>query len=491
MSITTEVEADRRQAELQQSLARPETHGIDFIPEGERHGRPFSLFTLWFGTTAMMATVVTGGAIAFPGMWFGWYIIAFAAGTTLGCFLAAFHAAQGPTIGIPQMIQTRAQFGYAGGAFPMLIVLLSWFTFLPATTAIFAEMLSDISPISAPYGVLICMIIATAIALWGYDLIHDFARWIGLLSILTLGAATVIVFATHAFGIHATTVLGVGGFNTGLFLGALGLAFIYAAGYSGGVADYSRYLPRRTSNLRAGLWTGLGIGVPTFWLFVVGAYLVLVAKSPDPVAAMDTSITRFGGTGLLDLVYAVGCLALIAQAMLIVYVGANTTMAVLDSLRLRRHTPKPSFGIRAAHLLPFAALGLILGEIATGRAAAFITTSLGYLLVLIIPWSAINLADFYLVRKGQYSVADIFDPRGRYGIFNRIGAFSYLLALLCEVPFINVSGYESPVAKLLGGGDISWVIGIPIGVACYTYLMRRAAVRPLTGSLSEENAAST
>ena len=43
---------------------------------------------------------------------------------------------------------------------------------------------------------------------------------------------------------------------------------------------------------------------------------------------------------------------------------------------------------------------------------------LAVLLYLFTPWTAINLVDFYWVRKGHYSVREIFNPRGMYGRWN-------------------------------------------------------------------------
>ena len=40
---------------------------------------------------------------------------------------------------------------------------------------------------------------------------------------------------------------------------------------------------------------------------------------------------------------------------------------------------------------------------------------LAVLLYLFTPWTAINLVDFYVVRKGHYSVREIFNPHGMYG----------------------------------------------------------------------------
>ena len=37
-----------------------ETRSIDYIPENERHGHPFSQFTLWFGGNLQITAIVTG-----------------------------------------------------------------------------------------------------------------------------------------------------------------------------------------------------------------------------------------------------------------------------------------------------------------------------------------------------------------------------------------------------------------------------------------------
>jgi purine-cytosine permease-like protein len=37
------------------------------------------------------------------------------------------------------------------------------------------------------------------------------------------------------------------------------------------------------------------------------------------------------------------------------------------------------------------------------------------ILRLFIPWTAVNLVDFYIVRRGHYAIAETFNPRGLYG----------------------------------------------------------------------------
>ncbi len=51
-----------------------ESHTIDFIPDAERHGRPRSLFFIWWSSNMQMTTALTGViaaalGLSFPGPW--------------------------------------------------------------------------------------------------------------------------------------------------------------------------------------------------------------------------------------------------------------------------------------------------------------------------------------------------------------------------------------------------------------------------------------
>lgn len=97
---------------------------------------------------------------------------------------------------------------------------------------------------------------------------------------------------------------------------------------------------------------------------------------------------------------------------------------------------------------------------------------LNVLLYVFIPWSAINLTDYYLVRHGDYDVASFFTPAGRYGGFLWRGLIAYIVAVAAQVPFIDQAFYTGPLVRVLGGTDISWVVGGVAGVACYLIALR-------------------
>jgi nucleobase:cation symporter-1, NCS1 family len=91
------------------------------------------------------------------------------------------------------------------------------------------------------------------------------------------------------------------------------------------------------------------------------------------------------------------------------------------------------------------------------------------LLVIFIPWSAVNLADYFLVRRGTYDVASFFAADGTYGRFAWRGLLAYAAGLAAEWPFVSQPDYTGPLVKTLGGADISWLVGW--FAAAITYLL--------------------
>jgi NCS1 family nucleobase:cation symporter-1 len=130
--------------------------------------------------------------------------------------------------------------------------------------------------------------------------------------------------------------------------------------------------------------------------------------------------------------------------------------------------------VRAVVTGAFAVAG---GFVALAVSENFIT-SIGGLVssvaYLLIPWSAINLVDFFLIRRGHYDIGAIVDRRGRYGLFNVKAMSVYLLGVLVEIPFI-VSDYPAfvgPIARAMGGLNFAWTVGFIVCGGVYWWLER-------------------
>jgi purine-cytosine permease-like protein len=98
----------------QQRRSGIEVRSIDYVPLAERHGKLWHLGPLWFMSNAQIATLAVGVAGISAGGNLIWSLIAIVLGVVIGTFFMAAHSAQGPQLGLPQMIQSRPQFGYVG-----------------------------------------------------------------------------------------------------------------------------------------------------------------------------------------------------------------------------------------------------------------------------------------------------------------------------------------------------------------------------------------
>ena len=125
-------------------------------------------------------------------------------------------------------------------------------------------------------------------------------------------------------------------------------------------------------------------------------------------------------------------------------------------------------------LIPFAfvmAAGVATAYLGYQSFVTNLTNFLDVLLVLFIPWSAVNLADYFLVRRGAYDVASFFTADGEYGRFAWRGLLAYAIGLAAEWPFVAQPGYTGPLVQALGGADISWLVGWFAAAIAYLLLI--------------------
>ena len=151
-----------------------ETHHIDMIPAGARHGKPWQQAAFWAGANVNVFNVFLGGVVVGAlGLTFWWAVIAIVTGTVAGALFIALHATQGPRLGVPQTIQSRGQFGFYGSAFLFPCVLLLNVGFIAAQLVIQAQSAQGVGgSLTIPEWVLILAVPATVIGIFGYRWIH-------------------------------------------------------------------------------------------------------------------------------------------------------------------------------------------------------------------------------------------------------------------------------------------------------------------------------
>ena len=122
-----------------------------------------------------------------------------------------------------------------------------------------------------------------------------------------------------------------------------------------------------------------------------------------------------------------------------------------------------------------ALVGLISTVVALAASSDFLTnygTFLTVLLYFLVPWSAINLVDFYLVRKEHYSVEAIFDRDGIYGHWQWRGLLAYAIGFAAMIPFFSTPWFTGPASKGMNGVDISFFVGLAASALAYGLLAR-------------------
>ncbi|WAG77769.1 cytosine permease [Metapseudomonas furukawaii] len=445
-----------------------EKRSIDFIPESERHGTPGSLFYIWFGANMNITTIASGVLPVVLGLNLLWSALAIVLGSLIGALFMASHSAQGPRLGIPQMIQSRAQFGVIGAVLPLLFVMLIYLGFFVSNTLLAAQAIESVSPLPASGNIYLIGALCFIVALYGYRLIHRLQKLLSLLSILVFCAATLLALGLPIDPGQWAAV----DFSLPKFLAAVGIAVTWQLSYAPYVADYSRYLPSRTSSARVFWFSYAGTVAGGAWMMILGAILaVAIGGFSDNVGSHVAGL--FGAGAVLLFVFIL--YGQVAINVFNLYGAFMSTVTVLEPFVRLKVTPR----VRGLFLAAISLLATLLCTLGQDDFIAFFLNFIFFMSYFLIPWTAINLVDFYCLRKGDYCVADIFDPDGRYGRVNGVACGSFLLAILLEIPFINTSLYVGPVAQALDGIDLAWVVGLLVPAATYYWAMQRRAERAL------------
>src|SRR6202163_3419911 len=444
-----------------------EVRSIDYVPLAERHGKLWHLGPLWFMSNAQIATLAVGLISITTGGTFWWSIIAVAAGILLGALFMAFHSAQGPQLGLPQMIQSRPQFGYIGALLVWLFAYLQYAGFNVFNTILAGQGMNVTVGGDVKLWIVVATAIAFTVALVGYDLIHIVERFLTYAFVVLFGIFTVVVIAKVGLPANAWNL---GNFSATPFLAQFGVVAGYQISWAIYVSDYSRYLPPNVTISRTFYWTYGGPALGAFWLMALGTLLAASLKTGaifDTIGSIhNAGNLLFNGFGGVILVFS--ALGLISVTALNMYGGSLTLISAIDSfIKIR-----PTLSVRVITIGITAALGLI-GALVSS--ASFLTNFTNFLLLVLyffIPWTSVNLVDYYIVRRGHYAIEQIFTPDGIYGRWGWRGIVSYLVGFAAMTPFFSTGLYTGFVAKDLGGADISIFIGLPVAAILYYVLTR-------------------
>ncbi|KVM62566.1 allantoin permease [Burkholderia ubonensis] len=450
-----------------------EHRSIDYIPTSERHAKLASQGPFWFLGNFHFFTISIGFVGPGMGLSAGWTTLAGALGIMFGTLFMAFHGSQGPEMGLPQMIQSRAQFGYRGVIVALLATLFVFVGFNVVNVSLMVDGVHNVFGIDGGFVAVAAVSTGALLAIYGHDLMHRTFTW-ALIATLPLYALVTLALAFgHAAPAHAGAAAAPG-FNWIAFATQFAIAASYNISYAPYVSDYSRYLPKHTSRAKLIAVIFAGASLSGAWMIGLGAWLAQKLHAADALVAMnDVGASLAPGLGkLIAIVSLAGFLPIIAlnaySAMLTVLTGVDSLVPVRPTRRAR---------VVAIVAISAFVLGCVFAI--RGNGIALLQTFLTLMLYFLVPWTAVNLVDYFFVRRGHYAIAHFFTPRGLYGAWQLRGILSYLIGFAAMVPFFyvfdaqaNREVFVGPFARMLGGVDIAWLVGLVVAGGVYGLLSR-------------------
>lgn len=446
-----------------------ETETIGVIPPDQRHGKPSDLFGVWIGVNMLLLTAVTGGlgttVFNLPLMDAFW---ALAIGCLVGGLAMALHSAQGPHLGVPQMIQSRGQFGSYGSLIITVLVVVIYMGWLASNLVTSGLALSHLLPsLSAWQGILLLTVANILAVILGYNAIH-FMMKVGA---VLVGAGFIWAITMLFVDGHVTqATLSRGTFTMAGFMGTVTAAALWVIAYAPYVSDYSRYLPRATGNK------------PAFWVtyggVVIGSLLPMTFGILVGSCIKDNDI--IGGISML--LGPAGAYLLWSATITTSFSNAvNLYGAVLCSItavQTFRENFIPGAGARTLYAIALGLIAFAVGYAGHDSFLDMLMSVISLIFFVITPWTAVNLVDYYLVKGGTYDVDSFFRKDGGiYGRWNKAAMTSYGFGLLIQIPFLGTELFTGPIAKWLDNTDISWIVGLVATSILYYALSSRADVK--------------
>ncbi|GEN64849.1 purine-cytosine permease family protein [Acetobacter oeni] len=439
-----------------------ETETIFPVPEDRRHGNARSLCMVWIGANQNIMAILTGMIYArICHLSLGWSMIAILAGNFLGGIFMALHAAQGPHLGIPQMQQTRGQFGARGGLLVVGLVIFMYTGFTATLLAIGREQAqSAFGPAAGQSTVYISAFIICGLCVLGHGIIERFVS-----GFTYIAAFSFIVLALiYAFGPSGRPALPLWQMpDLHDFVAALSIGVLWQIAYAPYVSDYTRYLPRQTGEKTAFYACLAGSVLGTAFPTVIGAY---IGSTGFPGTIYD-AVGRIS-PALPVALFLILIISTLTSCTMQIYCAALSSLTFVHTFRPDWEPSHRARGVAAALLL---AASVAITVSLSGSALEIINNFIELLLAVLSPWTAINLVDYYLVRHGEYDIHSLFRADGGiYGLVNWRAMICYLAGIVVQIPFLANALYTGLIAQHLGGVDISWIIGILVPGVLYLAL---------------------
>jgi NCS1 nucleoside transporter family len=458
---------------------KADVHSIQPIPDTDRDSTGPQQMWIWAGANIAPVNWALGALGIILKLGLIETIAVIVIGNVIGCAIFSAFTVMGHKTGVNQMVLSRSAFGRRGAYLPsvlMFLTTLGWIgvnTYFPVkiAMAILGQFGIPDNWISEIIVITIIMVVQVGIGVYGFYAIRTFEKYT-----VPVTAAVMVLMSVLAWsqpGVvnwNLTTSLDPAAHIAMLTLLMTAIGVGWGISWVTWASDYSRFVSRGTSSSSVFWYSYVGMFVPTVWLAILGATIASVTQDTDP--AKMVSAVFGGGTSILVLLMVLH--GPIATNILNVYSAALAALSA--EVHLSRRALATIVGI-CGYLIT------IYFIFSPSFAKAFDNWMIG-LLLWMSPFAGVTLADFYLKRGGKVDVTELYRaPRlSAYGDINWGGMIAFLAGLAAGWSVENglVSVFQGPIATvLLGGADLSWLVGITVSGGLYLLLGQSVMPAPI------------
>jgi nucleobase:cation symporter-1, NCS1 family len=452
----------------------------DLAPAQARNWGVYSLFAMWMSDVHSIGGYTFAAGLFFLGLSGWWVLTALVIGIVVVFALMNLSGYAGQKLGVPYPVLARVSFGVFGANLPALIraaVAIAWYgiqTWLASRAVIVIGL--QIWPSLERYttnsffgestlgwaAFLVMWALQLLLLRNGMETIRRFQDWAGPAVWVAMFALTLYILLQADWNVSldlsdAKPEHG----QVHAFLAAIALVVAYFSTLLLNFCDFSRFAPSRRAVVVGNFW-GLPVNFVAFSvvsvLVTAGTLVVYGEYVFDPVEVVG----RIDNT----LVLLLGAVTF-AVATLGINVVANFVSPAYDLANVApRHIDFKRGGLISA------LVALVITPWNLFNNPDIVNYFLGGLGALLGPLFGIIMIDYFVLRKQQVSVADLFRERGPYYYrrgWNPIAVVSFVASATPAIILALVPAFDF-------WAPFSWFIGAALGAAVHYVLTSREGV---------------
>ncbi len=468
------------------------------VPVEKRTWNSLNYFSLWVGMAVCIPSYMIAASLISAGMSLWQAVACVFLGNLIVLVPMLLNGKVGAKYGIPYPVYARASFGILGSNIPALlraIVACGWFgiqswiggmavmavvaTFWPGFLEIPNIFPAWVGTSTAPF--------ISFLIFWGLNV---FIIVKGVNTIKWLETASAPLLLLSGIGLLVWAINKVGSIEGGFGLGLIKL-FDQPSKFETNAAFWKVFIPSLTGMV--GFWATLSLNIPDFtryakdqksqfWGQALGLPTTMTLFALIGVVVTNATIVIYGKAiwDPVQVVQKFDSITMLFFSMIIITIATLSTNVAANVVGpandFSNAMPKHINFRRGGLITAFLGIFMMPWKLISDPTGYIFTWLIGYS-SLLGPIGGILLVDYFLIRKQELNIEDLYKGTGEYTYykgFNLIAVIAFVLGVLPNVPGflfqIKAISTISPFFATIY--SYAWFVGLPLAGLIYFVLMK-------------------